>query len=295
MALTSMTGFARVDGRCDIAAWTWELRAVNGRGLDVRYRLAAGLEHLEPKLRERLAARVTRGSVSANLTLTRATGGTQIQLNASALAQAHTAAKAAEAATGLTLQSLDTLLGLRGVLEIVEPRDDEATLAQRDAAILQSFDEALAAFCATRTGEGQRLAVVLSDQLSQIERLVRQAEHAPERAIDAITARLAAQIARLSPSDHGLDPQRLHQEAMVLATRADIAEELARLHAHVAAARALIAAAEPTGRKLDFLAQEFNREANTLCAKANDIALTRIGLDLKAVIDQFREQVQNIE
>lgn len=295
MPLKSMTGFGRADGQRGAVSWVWEARSVNGRGLDVRHRLPPGLEALEPKLRDAVQARFARGSLNLTLTTTREAGGAQIRVNPAAVAAVVEAVAAMRAAIpGETTVAIDGLLGLRGVLDYAEAQDSETEVEARQAAVLASLDAALAQLADARQAEGRRLEAVLREALSDIERLVGEVAASPARTPAAIAARLADQIQRLA-GQVGLDAARLHQEAVLVATRIDVEEELKRLGAHIAAAHDLLAAKEPVGRKLDFLTQEFNREANTLCSKANDPGITRAGLALKAVIDQMREQVQNIE
>ncbi len=298
MALKSMTGFARSDGALGAVAWAWEARSVNGRGLDVRLRLAPGFEALEPKIRELVAARLSRGSVSISLAVKRAAGGTEIKLNRQALAVVADAVDAMRIALNdrTCAVHIDGLLALRGVLDYAEPSDTEAETEACLAAMLASLEVALKGLGDARAAEGRRLQTVLAEQLGAVERLVAEVAASPARAPEAIAARLKEQTDRLlSQIGAALDPVRLYQEAALLSTRNDVEEELKRLTAHIAAARDLLAANEAVGRKFDFLTQEFNREANTLCSKANDTDMTRAGLALKAVIDQMREQVQNIE
>jgi uncharacterized protein (TIGR00255 family) len=297
MTLKSMTGFARGEGGTQALAWTWEVRSVNGRGLDVRLRLPPGFEGLEPKVREAVARAVVRGNVSVNLTVKRTEGAGEIRLNPQAVAVVADAVEALRRALpGAAQVNIDGLLALKGVLEFAEPDADEAAAETRTPAMLATLDAALAGLDAARLGEGRRLASVLGEHLSEIERLVGAIATSPARTPAAIGARLKDQLDRLlAQSGQALDPARLHQEAALLATKTDIEEEISRLGAHVAAARDLLHAQEPIGRKFDFLTQEFNREANTVCSKSNDIEMTRNGLALKAVIDQMREQVQNIE
>ncbi|MEZ5849250.1 MAG: YicC/YloC family endoribonuclease [Hyphomicrobiaceae bacterium] len=295
MTLKSMTGFARSDGTGDGARWHWEVRSVNGRGLDIRLRVPSGYDGIEPKVRDAVAKRVTRGNVSLTLTLQREVEGAELKVNEAALASVLAAIARVEAAGAFERPRPEGILALRGVLDVAEASETEADIAARSSAMLADLDKALDALVAARREEGARLAGLLADQVARVEALVAAVEANPARKEEAIRARLAEQVRRLLDAASNLDEGRLHQEAALLATRSDIAEELARLTAHVAAARSLFASGEPVGRKLDFLAQEFNREANTLCSKAVDVEITRSGLELKAVIDQFREQVQNIE
>ena len=293
MTMKSMTGFARAEGSLGSARWHWEVRSVNGRGLDLRFRLPPGLDLLETRCRETAQRRLARGSITANLNLQSDARGAEIRLNEAALAQVMKAAARVRELTGGEPASIDALLGIKGVLEIAEVEhgiSDELTTA-----ILATFDTALAGLVSARAAEGRRLATILADQLVSIETQVAIAARSPARTVEAISRRLVEAITRLTEASSMLDPARLHQEAVMLATRADIEEEVKRLTAHVAAARDLLGAEDAVGRKFDFLAQEFNREANTLCSKANDGEITRAGLALKTVIDQLREQVQNIE
>lgn len=295
MPLCSMTGFARADGAGDAYRWTWELRSVNGKGLDIRLRLPPGFEHLEAQARERLGTGLARGNVQAALTTQSQPGAARIRINEDVLAGVIDAMERIRRRIDLLPPTVDGILAVRGVVETIEPEEDEAVRATLDAKILSDLDAAVASLLADRVREGVAIAAVLANRLDEIGRLVRAAEASPARTPEAIRARLAEQIATLLDAAPALDPDRLHQEAVLLATRADIREEIDRLDAHVDAARALIAESGPVGRRLDFLAQEFNREVNTLCAKSNDRGVTAIGLELKAVVDQFREQIQNLE
>jgi uncharacterized protein (TIGR00255 family) len=295
MAIKSMTGFARADGSAGPFTWHWELRSVNGRGLDVRVRVPPGFEALEPRIREAVAKRVARGSLTVNLAVKRAHGQTEIRLNETALKQVVAAVERLRATVPVGPPSPEALLNVRGVLELVEPEETEAEAAARSEAMLASLDAALDGMVRARSDEGGRLRAIVLDQLAEIERLVATIEASPTRAPAAIRQRLKEQVGRLLETGAGLDEARLYQEAALLAARADVEEELKRLAAHISAARGLLDGGEPAGRRLDFLAQEFNREANTLCSKASDSETARAGLELKAVIDQMREQVQNIE
>jgi uncharacterized protein (TIGR00255 family) len=295
MAIKSMTGFARADGSAGSTSWHWEVRSVNGRGLDLRLRLPPGFEGLEPRVREAVAKRVVRGSLAVNLNVKRSEGVSQVRLNEAALRQVLAALEAVKALTPVQPPSADGLLAIRGVLEFVEPEESEGEAGARTEAMLAGLEQALEGMVAARAAEGRRLEVVIAEQLAAIERQMLTVQKSPARAPEAIRQRLKEQLARVFEAGVGLDEARLYQEAAIIATRADVEEELKRLGAHIAGARELLASSEPAGRRLDFLAQEFNREANTLCSKANDPDTTRAGLELKAVIDQMREQVQNIE
>ena len=290
-----MTGFARADGSGGAYRWTWELRSVNGKGLDVRLRLPPGFEYLEAAARERLGAGLVRGNIQATLAMQTEAGAGRIRVNEDVLAEVIAAMQLVGSRIAAQPPTLDGILALRGVIETVDESDDPEARAALAATILADLDAALASLVADRRREGAAIGAVLLNRLDEIERLVRAAEASPARTPEAIRARLAEQVAALLATSSALDPDRLHQEAVLLATRADMREELDRLAAHNGAARALLAEDGPVGRRLDFLAQEFNREVNTLCAKSNDRRLTAIGLDLKALVDQFREQVQNLE
>jgi uncharacterized protein (TIGR00255 family) len=295
MTLKSMTGFARIDGTHGDTSWYWEARSVNGRNLDLRLRLPSGFEALEIKARGLCQEKLARGNCTISLWARRESGKMEIRLNEAALAQAQAVAERAQALTELKPPRLDTLLGMRGVVEVVEGEESEEAQAALAHALIAGLAAALDQLVSARAAEGERLQQVIGKQLATIGSLVERAAGASARQPVAIAARLAEQIGRLTEVGSGLDPERLHQEALLLAAKADIQEELDRLRAHVAAADELIESDQPVGRKFEFLAQEFNREANTLCSKASDIEISRTGLELKTVIDQLREQVQNIE
>ena len=295
MPLYSMTGFARRDGVALGQRWTWELRSVNGKGLDVRLRLPPGLDRLEIAVRERLTKRLTRGNVQATLTLAREEAATTLRVNEAVLDAVIAAMNRVADRIDATAPTLDGVLAIKGVLETADAEDDEATRAAVDVALLAGLDGAVDDLLAARAREGEAIGRVLLGQIDEVARLTAAAEAHPARTPEAIRARLAEQVEALLGAVPALDSQRLAQEAVLLATRADIREELDRLTTHVAEARRLLGEGGPVGRRLDFLTQEFNRETNTLCSKANDRGLTAIGLDLKAVVDQLREQIQNIE
>ncbi len=295
MTLKSMTGFARTDGVHGDTSWFWEARSVNGRSLDLRLRLPSGLERLEAGTRSLCQEKLARGNCTVSLAVKRETGMMEIRLNEAALAQALAVAERARGLTDLKAARLDTLLGMRGVVETAEPEESEEEQAALGHALLAGLAAALDQLVRVRAAEGERLQRVIEKQLGTIEELVKRATATVARQPEMLASRLKEQIARLSETGASLEPERLHQEALLLAAKADIQEELDRLRAHVAAANELIASGEPAGRKLEFLAQEFNREANTICSKASDIEISRTGLELKSVIDQLREQVQNIE
>ena len=295
MSLRSMTGFARADGSANGTRWTWEIRSVNGKGLDIRLRLPAGFERLDPAARERCAGQLTRGNIQSTLTIVSDTSAARIRINEDVLGEVLAAMQKIGGRIDVQPPTLDGILSIRGVVEAADNELDEAARTALDEEILKSFDRTLTDLVAMRAREGQAIGNVLGARLSEIARLVRAAEASPARRPEAIRARLAEQVAALLDAAPALDPDRLHQEAVLLATQADIREEIDRLDAHVVAATEMLAEGGPVGRRLDFLAQEFGRETNTLCAKANDRTLTAIGLELKAVVDQLREQIQNLE
>jgi uncharacterized protein (TIGR00255 family) len=290
-----MTGFARATGQGGAYAWTWEVKSVNGRGLDVRCRLPNGFEALEPAARAAVTKRFRRGSVSLQLQLSRAEGAAAVRLNRELLDWASALAKELEREAGLAPASADGLLALRGVIEPAEPEETDEARETRTAAMLADLGSALDGLAAARRSEGDRLSDVVATQLNDITALIGAAEASAAAQPDAIRARLRENIDALLEASPALPEERLAQEAALLITKADVREELDRLRAHVAAVGEILVEGEGGGRRLDFLAQELNREANTLCAKSADAELTRIGLDLKVLIDQFREQVQNIE
>lgn len=291
MSIASMTGFARETGTTGPAHWAWELKSVNGRGLEVRVRVPTGLDAVGEEARALVQKRISRGTCHLTLTLSRTESAPRVRINEALLASLAEAVTRVPMPLGITLPSVDGLLGLRGVVEVEEEAADDEALRRDLAAAALRLVEALVA---VRRAEGRALDEIVGGQLATMADLVEAAEACPARRPEAVKARLAAQVASLMEVA-GFDPARLHQEAVLLATRADVREEIDRLRAHLAAARDLLATGGAVGRRLDFLAQELGREANTLCAKANDVSLSRIGLDLKAVVEQFREQVQNVE
>jgi uncharacterized protein (TIGR00255 family) len=295
MPLHSMTGFARADGAFERTSWTWEVRSVNGRSLDVRVRLAPGHEAFEPRVREACAKCFQRGNIQVGLTVKRLGGETEIRLNEAAFNQVLAISRRAAEIAKVAPPKLDALLAIRGVLDVAEPEESADAAAQRTAAMQVSLEQAIDGLAAARSAEGQRLLAVLAEQLDRIALYTQTATTSPSRTPEAIAKRLGEQVQRLIKDTNQLDQARLHQEAALLAARADIEEEIQRLGSHLTAARALLEQGGAVGRQFDFLAQEFNREANTLCSKANDPEITRAGLALKVVIDQMREQVQNIE
>ena len=290
-----MTGFARHGGHWRDINWFWELKSVNGKALDARFRVPSGFEALEAAARSLILATLKRGNVQINLTVQSTRGTDGLKVNTILLEQLVELAETLRDRLGSAPIQAENLLALRGVLEVSEDAISEAEMKQRDGELLKSFEQALVELVTARQDEGQRLAAILQNQLQRIAELAGAARDCPARQPAAVKQRLGEQLARLLEQGQSFDEQRLHQEAMLLATRADVQEELDRLNSHIEAAQSLLISREPVGRKFDFLTQEFNREANTLCSKATDKTLTAIGLDLKTVVDQLREQVQNIE
>jgi uncharacterized protein (TIGR00255 family) len=291
-----MTGFAEARGAHKTLRWRWEAKSVNGRGLDIRFRTPAGYEGLEAGARTLAAERFKRGSLQLVLTVAADESARGFRVDAAALADAVRVAKRVAEETGLAPARVDGLLALRGVVVQEENAvlDDEARMA-RDAAILESLADALDHLVKARANEGAKLESIIKKQLDEIEHLSAQARELAANQPMLLRERLQAQLKELIAPGMNLSEERIAQEVALLAARADMREELDRLGAHTQEARALLKGRESSGRKFDFLAQEFNREANTLCSKSSDIQLTHVGLALKAVIDQFREQVQNVE
>jgi len=290
-----MTGFARADGHEEGLSWVWELKSVNGKALDLRFRLPPGFESLELPLRAGLAQKLKRGAVSVTLNLARGGASSGLRVNREALAQVTALAQELVAQGKAAPPRADGLLALRGVIESGEEAEDEGRRSSRQQTLLRSFESALAQLATMRMAEGTRLIPVLQERLAEIARLVAAAEDNASVQPQALKARLAEMVAELLGATPMLTPERLAQEAALIVAKADIREELDRLAAHIIAAQELLAEGGPIGRRFDFLCQEFNREANTLCSKSADVALTRNGLALKAAIEQLREQVQNLE
>ncbi|MBI3436885.1 MAG: YicC family protein [Proteobacteria bacterium] len=295
MALSSMTGFARATGVSGTYVWAWEVKSVNSKGLDIRLRLPPGWDVIETPARTRVAARLARGAISASLSVAREGVQPQVRVNESVLAAVLATIEGLARRVKAEPPRLDGILGIKGVMEIADVDVDEGERGAAEVAIVAGFDAALTALVSMRQREGDALARILDVRLVEIAAHVARAEAVPGRRPDAIRARLADQIKTLLDHSAKFDPDRLHQEAILIATKNDVREELDRLMAHVAQTRHLVSGGGPIGRKLDFLAQEFNRETNTLCSKANDVELTTVGLELKSVVEQFREQVQNLE
>ena len=296
MPISSMTGFAHNEGQKGACSWTWEIKSVNAKGLDVRCRLANGFERLEKPLRDRAAERLKRGNVSVSLKTVWNEGEAGFRVNHVILGELLAALpEIQKQLPDAGPPSIDGLLGLRGVIEPVEEDLGEEAREELEAEMLDGFDAALEALAGMRDDEGARLSETLQARLDDIARLCGEAEKLAAMQPDAIRERLKTQVEALLEDVPAIPEERLAQEAALLMSKADVREELDRLKAHRDAARDLMNGNGAVGRKLDFLCQEFNREANTLCSKSQDTDLTRIGLDLKAAIEQFREQVQNIE
>ena len=291
-----MTGYARMNGEESGVAWVWEVKSVNGRGLDVRTRLPAGYDFLDLPVREAVQKRFKRGNITVNLAISQKAQQGPLTVNEALLDQLVALARRwHEKAPDLAPPRLDGLLALRGVLESEQSTETTAEDSELSKTLLAQCDTALAQMESMRDEEGKRMSEVLTELLNEIAFLVTDAVSSAALDPTQMKAKLRQQVASLIEANANLSEERLAQEVALLLGKADVREELDRLGAHLSAARKMLTAAEPVGRKLDFLCQEFNREANTLCSKASDIALTRIGLGLKAAIEQFREQVQNIE
>ncbi|MGE4280277.1 MAG: YicC/YloC family endoribonuclease [Magnetospirillum sp.] len=298
MSIASMTGYARAEGRDASTSWLWEAKSVNGKGLDVRCRLPHGLDGVEIAARDLTTRKLKRGNVQLSLNLTAVAQGPGLRVNKEFLEEL----VALVDELGPSHQNIaparwDGLLAVKGVLEAAngDEAESEETRAVREAAIKADLEAVLDSLAAMRLTEGERIQAVLASQLDEIEILAERAGGTAALRPEALRERLRQQVAAVLEAAPSLAEDRIAQEVALIAVKSDVREELDRLRAHVAAARDLIAQGGAVGRKLDFLSQEFNREANTLCSKSSDVELTRIGLDLKAVIDQFREQVQNIE
>lgn len=290
-----MTGYARCEGRVGGCDWTWEVRSVNARRLDVRCRLPLGLEEIEPLVRGAVQEGFRRGNLTLTLTLTRPPGGVRLRLNEEAVEQLAAIIEALAKRIDAAAPRIEGLLRVPGVVETVEIGEAEEERERHRSAVLAGLDEALGLLAAMRAKEGARLEDVLHGFVDELARLHEAAAASAAAQPAALKASLKAQVAELLEEFPPLPEERLAQEVAVLATKSDVREELDRLKAHIEGAREILAAGGAVGRKLDFLCQELNREANTVCSKSADLELTRIGLELKATVEQFREQVQNIE
>jgi uncharacterized protein (TIGR00255 family) len=295
MALSSMTGFARSHGASGPYAFEWELKSVNAKGLDLRMRLPPGWDDLEALAKKSASQMLSRGTVYANLNVKRAGAVSTVRINEDVLASIVKVAGVLAGKIDAVAPSIDGLLAIKGVIEVVEPETNEEEDKAAKAAAAAAFEQALGNLVEMRRREGTTLGQILIQRMDEIEALAKKAEAAPGRKPEAIRARLGEQIAALLEASDRFDLDRLNQEAIMIAAKADIREELDRIASHVSQAREMIGKGGPIGRRLDFLAQEFNREVNTCCSKSNDLELTNTGLEMKNVVEQFREQVQNLE
>ena len=293
-ALSSMTGFARASGGDGAAGWSWEVKSVNGRALDIRCRLPQGMERLDPAVRGAVSARLRRGNVTVGLRLSQAPEAAAMRVNRAWLDELIALAAEYRSSDDVAPPRLDGMLALRGVIETAESPDN-AECTQDDGAILETLDVALAELVRERQAEGAALAASLTQRIEEIVALTGQAEALAPSRQEALGERLREQVGALIGAGSPVSEDRLMTELALLAVKIDVTEEIDRLKSHCAAATRHLREEGAVGRKLDFLAQEFNREANTLCSKASDSALTEVGLALKAAIDQFREQAQNVE
>lgn len=293
MAISSMTGFARIDGSEGGYSWTWEVKSVNSRGLDMRFRLPPGFDGVEAAARASAAKKMTRGNLSVNLVLQRTERAPKTEINRDVLAELVALTREFR---GDAPPDIETLLTVRGVVEISEQdEEDEDLIARRDARIAADFDDLADALVAARRQEGDRLEVVVGEHFDRIAELTAAAADLAAMQPEKRTERLKAQIDELLGQEVQVSGERLAQEVALIVARGDVREELDRLIAHTESGRELLSEGGAVGRRLDFLCQEFNREANTLCSKSSDLELTKTGLELKASIERLREQIQNIE
>ena len=295
MTVNSMTGFARSQGTLGDFTWHWELRSVNGRGLDVRLRLPPGFEAIEQPARKTLSSTFARGNISANLTARRTVNDVEIQLNEHVLQQVLAAVEKIRALTNAPAPTAEGLINTKGVLDILDKTESTESQNKKQAELLQGLNQAIADLQAMRGSEGQQLHNIIQKQLEEIQRSATLIKQSAANQPDKVAGRLKQQLEMLLGNETTVQPERLHQEIAILLTKADVSEELDRIDAHIVAAQELLEQSSPVGRKLDFLTQEFNREANTICSKSNDIEITKAGLAMKAAIDQMREQIQNVE
>jgi len=295
LVVSSMTGFARADGEYADWQWSWETKSVNSKALDIRVRMPSAHDRLELPSRQAVSKRFKRGSINMVLNLNRASTGedeTKYQVNQNLLDHLLAVVKKHSDSDA---PNIETLLAIRGVVEKVDESESETDQAQRHASILKCLDEALEALLLNRQLEGEKLHSILSAQLDEIENCVRNAASVESLRPESRKHRLQTQLRAVLEAEPPVAEDRLAQELAILSVKGDITEELDRLGAHVSAARDLFGEGGAVGRRLDFLCQELNREANTVCSKSNDNELTKHGLELKALIEQFREQVQNVE
>jgi len=295
MALSSMTGFARRHGESRGYAWSWEIKSVNAKGLDLRLRLPPGWDAVEPPVRAKAGESLTRGTIYATLSIECHGKSPVVRLNEDVLNAVLGTVKLLSARIDADRPRLDGILAVKGVIEVVDAEQGEEERRTVESDVVSGFGAALAGLIENRHREGETLGRILSGRLDEIAVLIDRAETAAARRPDAIKQRITDQVAALLEVSDRFDADRLHQEAVLIAAKADVREELDRLAAHVEQAQQTVTKGGAVGRRLDFLSQEFNRETNTLCAKSNDLELTNIGLELKGVVEQFREQVQNLE
>ena len=291
----SMTGFANTEGSYEPYEWSWELRSVNSRTLDIRCRLGGGFERIEPEVRRLVTEKIKRGSISLSLKLSQAISQPNFHINKVMLDKVITVWEEYKSSSNVSPPSFDGLLSLRGMIEYQGEEEVDKNIAARDKIILQTLDRALDNLIEMRNNEGNNIKLILCNQLNQMEELVTLADKVAETRPKQFKSRFKEQLNNLLDGSSPISEDRLAQEIAILAVKSDIKEELDRLVGHLGAAREQTEKKEPMGRKLDFLSQELNREVNTLCSKSNDYKLTEIGLSLKMLVDQFREQVQNVE
>ena len=295
MTLSSMTGFGRTEGHFKNYSWVWEIRSVNGKALDIRMRIPSTLDAFDQFIRTTLKKKISRGNLNVSLQLQKDADEVSVDINEEALDKLVIAAKSAAKKHDLPMPAIDRILSIRDVVQLSDMEEDEETLKARDDALRNSFNDAVEALINSRQQEGAATYDMLTTIIDEVENLLNQAEEIAAKQPNALKEKFEEKVNALLDNSNGLDPDRLAQEIVVLATKADVKEETDRLHAHIASARALISENGPVGRKMDFLMQEFNRETNTLCSKSSDITLTNIGVSMKTAIDQLREQVQNVE
>ncbi|ODT99671.1 MAG: YicC family protein [Rhodospirillales bacterium SCN 65-16] len=297
--IASMTGYSRAQGSDDRRRWVWEARSVNGRNLEIRCRVPQGFERLENPARTAVGGHVKRGNVSLTLTIASERQSKPLSINRTLLAELGALVEEVRRTTGAAAPSADGLLRVRGVVEEEEDSaESEEALAKLDRALQSTLDDALKSLVAARAAEGKALTGVIEGHVAEIESLCVRAAERAQAQMGTVRQRFLGQLAEVLEHVPALSEERFAQEVALLVGKADVREELDRLTAHIAQARSLLADARPdnpVGRKFDFLCQEFNREANTLCSKSADIELTRIGIDLKGAVERMREQVQNVE
>ena len=295
MTLSSMTGFGRAEGHFQKYSWLWEIRSVNGKTLDIRVRIPPGLDAMDQYVKSTLKENIVRGNVNVSLQLQKEADETTVNINEDALDKLVAIAKDISNKHNLPAPSVDRLLSIRDIVAISEMADDDETITGRDDALKASFLDAVRSFKESREFEGKATSAMLSNIIDDIERQLLNAEKVASGQPDEIKKRFLEKVEALIDKNHGFDKDRILQEVVILATKADVKEETDRLRAHISAARSLLTKSEPVGRKFEFLSQEFNREINTLCSKSSDITLTNIGLSLKSSVDQLREQILNVE